>query len=717
MNKEQKFNRPHRVKYPLIAWALIVACLLLYTLNPGVSFAGKEGVFINNSVYFTLEEVSLAKGTDSQTIQFRVQLNNAGGSAVDFNNYGVQVTTTDGKSYYAQLSEKADALVAPNSERSFSFISKLPSALTVDQLKVSFFDRSRNHMELGALSVEKAMSVQQNDHQFVFNLASADSTVTGNTFVSVQIDKAFAYPVDGKWNITLDSRVKVSGANSWDPVNMNYVLQDGQRTFALTASKVDESKLDGSSITHLLLHASLDAEPELGKVNLGLNNKSTGKSIGEIGLQSLFQLVQLGEKAAFNGQGKEGLSVEVTKAEEVRQSGKRLALLTAVVHNGSSRSIANPDLIGLLVSKDQQHSVTMETIVGTEKYTAAGKATTYQFAVELPDELVSKAYEFYLSEKSSQTSAAAAANTNAAGSGQAAASGNNSAVTGAIGVPVAAVNLDNGLASSSEGITSGAYTFGTPFVFEADNKTIDSDLEMSLVEINAHTNTESGYQSVIAKYKFVIKGQETLDLPEFATELQDSSGKSYPGVKQTTTLTQLIPGSAYVYSYSYMLPPGVTGTFKLNILENTASALKLPISSAQVAVRSSDEDKPELFGTKLAMYPYEVNIKQWDLSGNYSNSTWSYKLILDLSIKKEAQVILDDAMAALEFELADQTGRSLGSTTYSLQGANKLIDGLQTVTLASVNNNQFNYPLSIRIYETVQTPNGAAKRLLTTLKQ
>lgn len=733
MSKEQILHRPHRrLKYPLIAWGLIVACLVLYTLNPSLSFAGKEGVFINNSVYFTLEEVSLSKGTDSQTMQFRVQLNNAGSSTVDFNNYGVQVTTTDGNSYYAQLSEKAGALVAPNTEQSFSFVANLAPGLTVDQLKVNFFDRSRNNMDLGSLSVEKAMSFQENDHQYVFNLSSVDSSLTGSTFVTVQIDKAFAYPVDGKWSMTLDSNVKVSGTNSWDPTAISYVLQDGKgRTYGLAANKVEESKLDGSSTTHMLLTASLDAQPDVSSLSLGLNHKSTGKSIGQIGLNSLFQLVKLGEKAAFNGQGKEGLSLEVTKAEEVMQSGKRLALLTAVVHNDGNRTIANPTLTGLLVSKDQQNSLTTETIVGTDKYTAAGKTATYQFAVELPNELVSKAYEFYIAEKITQTSAAASTNTNASGTGQTGsaansatagtgqtgtAANNTAASAGSSGVPLVAVSLENGLTASAEEVTDSAYVLGTPFVFKADNQAVDSNLEVSLVEIKSNTNTDNGYQTVIAKYKFVNKGQETLNLPNLATELQDSSGKSYPGAKQTTALLQLIPGSAYVYSYSYLMPPSVKGPFKLSILENTTSAIKLPITSAQVAVLPADGDNPNS-GTQLAVYPYDVNIKKWDISGNYSGGAWSYKLILDLGIKKDEQVIVDDSMGALEFELADKTGRSLGSTTYTLQGANKLIDGLQTVSLANVNNNQFDYPLSIRVYEKVQTANGTARRLLTTLKQ
>ncbi|WP_159887946.1 hypothetical protein [Paenibacillus puerhi] len=725
MNNDLNYSGDkRRIKYPFIAWLLTIACLLLYTLCPSVSHAGKEGVFVNNSVYFTLEEVSLAKSSDSQSMQFRVMLTNGGSSAMDFNHYGVKVSASDGRSYYAQLSEKAEALVASQTSRTFAFVAKLASDLSADQLSVTFFDRSRNQAELGSLSVSKAMSFQQNDHQFVFNLATVDAALSGSTFVSVQAGSAFAYPVDGKWNVALNATVKVSGTNStWDPTGLNYVLKDEQgRTLGLTAEKTDDTKLDGAAVATLLLTAKLDAQPDLDKLSLGLAVKSTGKEIGTIGLQTLFQRVKLGEKTPLTGPGKEGLTLEATTAEEVNQSGKRLGIVNVKLHNGSSRTIANPVLTALLVSKDQQNSLAAETIVSTDKYTSAGKEASYQFVVEIPDELVSTGYELYISEKTSSAGGTSPASTSAttgtgtSGAAGAATGGNSSSST--LSLPLVALNLDSGLQSGADGAPVTDSGLGVPFVFKTDNQSVDKNLEVSLVEINSHSNPETGYQSVIAKYKFTNKGQETLSLPELATELSDSSGKTYTGTKQTTALKELVPEASYAYSYSYLLPPGVKGTFKLSVLEgNGSSTLKLPIAAKQVEIKSVDGDKPVINETTLKLYPYEVAINSWSLNGTYSNNTWAYKLSLDLKIAKQPDVMVDDTTGSLEFELVDPSGRALGSSIYPLQGTNKLINDWQNVTLADVNNNQFQYPLSIRVYETVQTPNGAAKRLLVTLKQ
>ncbi|TVY07597.1 hypothetical protein [Paenibacillus cremeus] len=716
-----------RMKYPAIALVFTLIAMLLYNVVPGITYAGKEGVFLNNSVYFTLEEVALSKGTSSQTMQFRVMLNNDSDASVDFNQYGVQVVTTDGRAYYAQLSEKANAVVAGHSAQSFSFIAKVAPGLTADQLSVDFFNRGSGNQDMGALSVQKAMSFLQTDHQFVFNLTDADPTFTGNTFVSVQAVNAFAVPTDDQYKITLDTKVKVSGTDSWNPTSLAYVLKDGaNHTFALKAANAESVQSDGVSTYRVLLTTMLDTQPDLQTLKLDMN-KTDGTNLGTIDLQSLFTMVNVGDKASFNSQGREGVTLVVDKAEEMNQSGKRQALVTATLHNDGKRTVANPVLAGMLVSKDQQISLATETVVkDTDKYTSAGKTTSYQFVVELPDEVVSGAYEFYVSEQKSSTAVSSASSSSSSTSGTTgsttgtSSSSQSSSQSGlTTTIPVMAVNLDAGLTASTGVAPSGSsYELGTPFVFKTDNKTIDPKLDVSLVEINAHTNPDNGYQTVVAKFKFMNNSQETLDLPTFDTELQDDTGTSYPGARQTTTLKQLIPQSAYVYSYAYLMPPTAKGTFKLSILEPTSSSLlKLPISAVQVAVHSTDDDAASVLGKMASFYPYTVNIQDWNLGSTYSGGTYSYKLKLSLDIKKDTTVLVDDSFSTMEFELVDSNGIVLGNSVQTLQGTNKLISGLQSINFSSVKAEQFDYPLTVNVYEDITTANGTAKRLIAKLQQ
>jgi len=253
--------------------------------------------------------------------------------------------------------------------------------------------------------------------------------------------------------------------------------------------------------------------------------------------------------------------------------------------------------------------------------------------------------------------------------------------------------------------------------FTPGNTTIDSNLEVSLVELTSHTNAQNGYQTVVAKFKFLNNSTKTLDLPNFATELQDAAGTSYPGARQTTALQQLIPQSAYVYSYSYLMPPSAKGTFKLSIMEETSSnKLKLPIAAYQVAVHSADEDTPLMSG-KVSLYPYTVNILNWDLATYYSGGKYSYKLRMNLDIAKDPKVLVDDSFSTLEFELVDKENRVLGSMTQTLQGTNKLVNGIQTFDFTDIKSDQFSYPITVNVYETMQTATGTAKRLVTKLQQ
>ncbi|MGO4273120.1 hypothetical protein AB4Z22_25325 [Paenibacillus sp. TAF58] len=63
------------------------------------ALAGKEGVFLSDSVYFTLDKVTLSAGVEDGSLRFSLGLNNNSSSPVDFNNYGVKVIDTNGVSY------------------------------------------------------------------------------------------------------------------------------------------------------------------------------------------------------------------------------------------------------------------------------------------------------------------------------------------------------------------------------------------------------------------------------------------------------------------------------------------------------------------------------------------------------------------------------------------------------------------------------------------
>lgn len=753
----QRIRNRSRTRIVRIAAILLsVLTFVLYAGLPGISFAGKEGVFVNDSVYFTLEDVALSKGSDTQMMRFNVRLNNDGDSVVDFNRYGVRVTSATGGSYYAELSRSSDALVAPHSAADYYYVATLPGWLDSTQLQVSVYERSGYDLrDLGSLSVANAQSVREQAHQLVLNMADVDSALSTNAFVSFQAIKAVVVPEDGKWNVSLDVAVNVPGTESVTlPTGLKYFLHDGRGgTFAMTANAIDGSTINSGQTKHVLLTANIDTLPSTDALTLELSSGASGvASLGKLSLAPLFQLAQTGEKVSYVLQGREGISLEVQKIEERQLANqKKEALITAVLHNDSGGTLQAPTLEGVLVSQANTISVSAETALTPETYIAAGESGIYRFVAQIPDGTSADTLQFVIFEQHNATSsstsgtssASSASNTSSASSTSSTSSTSTSSTSSTSGtsssssssstssssqsssaasstnaIPVMAVSLQGGLVASADMSKLPVYELGQAMVFDSGSHLIDPDLEVSVVELNAHTNEDNGYQTVIAKFKLLNKSSETLDLPEFETSLTDSAGTTYPGSRQTTTsLQQLIPNSAYVYSYSYLLPPGATGTFKLSILDASNSAnIQVPIADYQVTVKQTGDENPYELQKVLSVYPYDVKIGYWTMSYTYNNDAYTYKLRMDLDIQKADEVIVDESFSTLEFELVDSANRVLTSSTQQFLGTNKLISGTQTITFDSVDSDQFVSPLTVRVYESIETASGTAKRLVATLK-
>ncbi|MDF2964066.1 MAG: hypothetical protein K0S39_5801 [Paenibacillus sp.] len=727
-----------------------VLCLAFSAWSPGVSLAGKEGVFINNSVYFTLEDVALSIGSDNQTMRFQLKLNNDGESVIDFNHYGVKVSAANGGSYYAELSRQAEAQVAPHHSASYYFVSNIAGGLVPSQLYVTLFERNGSSLrDLGSLSVANAQSVGEQDHQLLVNLADVDSAVTMNSFVSFQAVKAVAIPEDGKWTVLVDTTVTPTGNETVTlPSGLNYLLHDGQgRILSLSANAVDGSSIHAGQTKHVLLTTTLDTLPSTDDMTLDLSLDSAGiSSLGKLSLAPLFQLSKTGERVPYAVQGREGITLELQKAEEQQLSNQQGALLTAVLHNDSKSTLPAPSLRGVLYSAEDMLSVNAETVVTPESYIAPGESGIYKFAARLPDGTSAGKLQFLISEsassqaaKSSSTTASgtssaaetsttaetSSASTGTTATSTASAAGSQTGVQSASTttsmtstVPILAVTLQEGLAAGSNLNTIPPYELGQSLVFDSGSQLMDDNLDVSVVELNGHTNSENGYQTVIAKFKFLNKSNETLQLPAFDTSLTDSSGTSYPGVRQTTALQELIPNAAYVYSYSYMLPPSASGEFKLSILDSSNSSnVKVPIADYKVTVKVEGGEDPHAVKKELPLYPFNVIMDYWTLNAQYNSGTYTYKLKANLDIQKVEQVIVDDSFSTLEFELVDAANRVLGSTTQKLQGTGKLISGLQTINFTDIASEQLVYPVTVRIYENITTSAGSARRLLSTLTQ
>jgi hypothetical protein len=220
-------------------------------------------------------------------------------------------------------------------------------------------------------------------------------------------------------------------------------------------------------------------------------------------------------------------------------------------------------------------------------------------------------------------------------------------------------------------------------------------------------NEDLGYKTAIAKYKLTNKGTANVILPNFQTDLTSANGNTYTGIRQAKTAETILPSTSSIVSYSFLVP-------MLETEEKLAMSLyddnRLGIGSFKVQMQKEAEQGP------ISFYPFQVDVKDYELSGLYSNSSYTYKLTLFLDVTRQDQVIVDPNFSKITFDLADKLGNVLATQSIAFIGDQKVVSGKQSVTFSSTKVDQLESGVTIRMYEQVDTPNGVTKRLVKVMK-
>ena len=257
------------------------------------------------------------------------------------------------------------------------------------------------------------------------------------------------------------------------------------------------------------------------------------------------------------------------------------------------------------------------------------------------------------------------------------------------------------------------YKLREPIAFDPMNKLIDEHTTVSLVDLSLNESDTAGYNTIVAK--FLVKNNDTrpAPLPAFQVELSNEAGFRYFGTRQTTAVQQLMPNLSYVINYFFTVPSTEKGdTLVMNILDGvTAAPYNVPIAGMKVAVRQDENSDV------LSFYPYQVKLNYWAISAQGSAAGYTYKLKIDVDITAVDDVVADPNASNMKIELADPLGRTIASQTLPFTGPNRLVSGAQHIYFQNLRTDQFEWPLTIRLYEAIQTPAGEAKRLVATFKQ
>ncbi|MDF2814953.1 MAG: hypothetical protein K0Q81_1153, partial [Paenibacillus sp.] len=235
----------HRHRHRSYSYLLlfILFSLVVSPLWSTPAQAGKEGVYLSNNVYFTLSDVLLSSGSDSQNLRFALNLVNDSDNAVDYNAFGARVTDSSGSSYSVQLSEKTSARVQPHKAQAFKYSSTITSGLNVSDLRVVLFawDSSEaDYMrDLGSLSVGEAASDQTTSKQsLILNIGEVDATLPVDAVVSIEPVSSTKVVKDGVWTMYVNLRIENLGSSGFKlPSGITFQLVDARGlSFTATAA-------------------------------------------------------------------------------------------------------------------------------------------------------------------------------------------------------------------------------------------------------------------------------------------------------------------------------------------------------------------------------------------------------------------------------------------------------------------------------------------------
>jgi hypothetical protein len=747
-----------RTLHTLQRWirAAVPAAALGLTLSVPAAEAGPAGVFLNDSTYFVVQDVSLSSGTDAAYLQFGLKLQNGGKTDINMNDYGVKVNDASGHSFSAQLTSKQSARVTPGQAATFRFSSQVPAKDTLDQLQVVVFrwDSSKSDLmdELGALPVAGA-GTSSGVRQTIVQADEADASLPADATVSFQAVRSFVVHQGEQPYLYADLLATNTGSTSFPlPAALKYRFTGTQADSysAEVVSGTDGALLPGET-RKVTVRAAIPSGQPRAAAGYGLQfyseNNGGVSVLGSVDIAGVATESVIGEaEPVYSRTGTRNLTVTVTNATTSEQSDGLHVSAEVSVQNAGKDIEALPALSAAFQFGTAGAAVSAADSSSHPLYLSAGESSAYRFDAVLPKGLKAEDVRLAVFAGAAAKSAGTAAANSAGGtasssagndasadsasssgsSGTAAssdaASGSGASSSGTSGSAAASAGASGSAAASSGGsvpiavtVLAGASDGSDVFASAKDYKlgdklpfagsAISSDLDVALVEFHVNPDDSDGFRNAFAKFVVTNKGKSALQLPSFTTSLVADSGAAYGGTRQTSAAQQIMPGTSYVVNYSFLLPAGIhTDRLALTVADSRSA-----VSAVTLAVSPQTADD----GNVMQVYPFTVTLNNEELQWTYASGTFTYKLSLDLKLERQTQVIVDANSPSLEFDLVDNLGRTLAEQALPFTGTNKLINGLQSVSFGGFKD--VSDPLSVRIYETFATPDGTVKRLLKTI--
>ncbi|RKN84449.1 hypothetical protein [Paenibacillus ginsengarvi] len=698
-----------------IALAFLVFC---FALAPYAAFAGKEGVYISGSSYFTLEKVRFSEGSDDAILRFSVALHNGDSVPIDYNNYGARVTDDSGFSYSAQLTGQQNARVQPGKEQQFAYEARVTKGLKPEQLQVTLFTwnygTTVSMSDLGSLSVAAAMSeTSGTSPEAVVPLKKVDAAFSNDDKVSFRVGNEYFVSENNEWALYTDLIAENAGDNGLTlPAGLKMRLEDsnGQVVSVTTVDGADRSLLPGKP-QRITIRAALPSAASTGDWTLQFYyvNGTASTVLESLPVGRTSSVSAIGNaRSVADSSGQETVSVQVESAAVTPSEAGQWVSAKVLVSNKGTKVAAIPKLAVKFQTSDGAVSVSSEDTSVHASYLSPSESETFTYNVLLPKGVSVSDMQIALFESRGSATAGTGSNTNAnntnannannANTNNANNGNSNNTGTQTKTVPVLVTSLSRAQVNATSG--SSDYALG-----DSLGLTLDKKAEVALTDLHLYDNESNGFKTVVAKFKFTNKDTTVLATPDLAFELVDDSGHIYSGTKQTTVPAQLATNSSYLISYSFLMMSADTEKPMQLRAYNAKDTSRVPLGNVQVSIQ--DDDVTDM---NWGVYPYQLDVKSKELVHSVLSTTFSYTLRLDVDVQRKEQIIADAALSKLQFDLIDALGQVISTQSIAFQGNVKLLNGLNEVTFTNLKINQFSSKNFVNVYETIDTPNGIVKR-------
>ncbi|MFK7696092.1 hypothetical protein [Paenibacillus sp. HJGM_3] len=690
-----QLNRPGRRRSRRNTFLLLIASLLTLVIAAPFAYAWPEGVYINGSTYFTLEQVSYSTGTDSGLLKFNLRLHNGSSQDVDFNYYGARVTDSQGRSFTATQVGKVNARVQPGKEQTFAFTARTASGLKAGDMKVTLFqwDYSLpNYMrDLGALSVAAAIQEAGNTatSETTVDLSLADASLNTGTSVSFRLEESYMVHQTSGWNTYTDLTLTNSGSASVKlPAGLKYRLTnaEGQLFAATVVQGGDQPILPGAS-RQLIVQAAVSEESQASAFwNLDLYKEDAGSEtlLGSLGLANSSHVLPIGTEKQLSGtDGTKPLAAAVESSTVTKQGDQVLVQASVRVSNKSSRLVALPAYGGQVQLKSVGLSAAAAVSGSTPAYLSPNASTMLSYYAVMPAGIPEDQLQFVLLEPTAK---------DANGTGQT--------------LPVLMTDLSN--ATPQQGVVGAAYTVGEPLKLQP-SQLVNDHLDTALMDFRLYENVANGYKTAVAKFKLTNTGTSTIAMPEWSTELIGEDGLVYSGSVIKPGSQEVAPNTSYMLTFTYLVPNATEGqTYTIHLYDGkTAAPVKLTLGAFKTALLADEEDR------HYSLYPYGAIINDFSLFYAFLNKTYTFQFRVDLDLVKKEQLLVDAATSTLQFDLVDADGNPVATQTLAF---NAIKNGSTSIKFTNDQLSEFSNVYHILVYDVIENGTGSLRRLLADLK-